>query len=107
MDLEQLKLILDTIQTMGGDAKEFGVWWIIGSFIPDVLTSILTFIFGIVCVLSIKKILTYFYLSSGIMKVGQVLNIIPEYHEWHIQDTNKVIDRVKELQEIERKHFNR
>ena len=29
MDIEQLKMILETIETMGGDAKEFGIWWLV------------------------------------------------------------------------------
>ena len=46
MDLEQLTLILKTIQSMGGDAKEFGIWWMVCSTLPKVISSILLFCFG-------------------------------------------------------------
>lgn len=57
MDLEELKLVLDTIQSMGGDAKEFGIWWVLASFIPDVVSSVLLFIFGVLVVLCIYRYL--------------------------------------------------
>lgn len=46
MDLEQLTLILETIQSMGGDAKEFGIWWMVCSILPKVISPVLLFCFG-------------------------------------------------------------
>ena len=46
MDSEQLTLILETIQSMGGDAKEFGIWWMVCIALPKVISDVLLFLFG-------------------------------------------------------------
>ncbi len=40
MDLEQLKLILEAVSNAGDGAKEFGIWYLIATALPDIVTSV-------------------------------------------------------------------
>ena len=93
MDLEQLKLILDTIQSMGGDAKEFGMWWLACSLIRPLLL----FAFGVGAVTAARAVLLSMVRSANVShevarKVG-----CPVLGMWSRSDTRNVLDRIDGL----------
>lgn len=47
MDIEQLKLVLETVQAVSGQAQSAAIWWVV---ISQALPAVLWFIFGTLCV---------------------------------------------------------
>ena len=95
MDIEQLKLILETIQDMGGDAKEFGIWYLICQTIPDILA----FLFGIACLRCLYLIVRH--ISRSVIAsydMLRALNIDVPNH-WRIENTEEAVRCIKELQD--------
>ncbi len=102
MDLEQLKLILETIQSMGGDAKEFGIWWLVCTQAPGMLSSVLLFVFGV-----ISARWLYLAITAGVRamnvswEIATMLDLHPGAY-WNTDDTKAVRQRIHRLQEIEK-----
>lgn len=95
MDLEQLKLVLETIQSMGGDAKEFGIWWLACSVIPNVLL----FVFGIVTVWAAMKTIRHITnLMNASYKIAESLGIYV-LGTWTGMDTKELLQKVQELKD--------
>jgi hypothetical protein len=42
MDIEQLKLILSTVESVSGTASDIAIYWVIGNYLLPFISSILT-----------------------------------------------------------------
>lgn len=58
MDIEQLKLILETVQAVSGQAQSVAIWWVV---ISQALPAVLWFIFGITFVLGMYCTVRLYY----------------------------------------------
>ncbi len=98
MNLEELKLVLDTIQSMGGDAKEFGIWWLVCSRLP----AVLCFVFGVLTVFIVRTMVLWLIRAMNVSyriadEVGELV-----VGGWNLSDEQRVISRVRALVEKER-----
>ena len=105
MDIEQLKLILETVESMGGDAKEFGIWWMVCDTLPGLIVGVVAAI-GCAWIVS----LTYRLIKSlneserGIIRIADELGFsVKRGSEWSESCTQKMVNAVKKLHE-ERDH---
>lgn len=94
MDIEQLKLVLEAIGNVGGEAKEFGIWWLICRTIP----SVLTFVFGVVfVVLASRRIREGVASWSAAFAIGREVGHVP--YVWDEQDTGIVVSKIRQLKQ--------
>jgi len=91
MDLEQLKLVLEAISSVGGEAKEFGFWWLAARTIP----SFLWFAFGMTAVIVITRTINHgLRASSGAYDIAaEVGHRVHCY--WDHGDTVSVIEAIR------------
>jgi hypothetical protein len=95
MDLEQLKLVLEAVNSVGGEAKEFGFWWLACSVIP----SVLWFTFGVAAlILATRAIHESVRAYSAAREMADALG-----HDWmgfwESSDTIKCVRKIRELRE--------
>ena len=70
MDIEQLKLILETLQSAGEGAFTFGIWWLVAGIIPNVLL----FIFGLVAIwAACRAVVAIVYVESAFHAIATAL----------------------------------
>ena len=74
MDAEQLKMILETIGQLGGDAREFGIWYLMATTLPEVVSSVLLFAFGVLALVVAKR--TACYISNSCARWSEVFCIL-------------------------------
>ncbi len=98
MDIEQLKLILETVESLGGDTKEFAIWYLASRLVPNVLL----FLFGLAVILMLKRVI--FKMCN--MEEGRgsldcrtiAIALGVEFHPpWDSIEMKKVMDKIKEL----------
>ena len=100
MDIEQLKLILETIELLGGDTKEFAIWYLVSRLVPNVLL----FIFGVVTVIASYKLLQKVCtgviitntIESAAWKIAKELDIRVVIC-WTKTDTELVLEEIRRL----------
>lgn len=98
MDIEQLRMILDTIETMGGDAQEFGIWYLICGAAPRVVASVLLFAFGIACLWMAGRVIVHIANLSNVgYRVAEALDITI-YNSWTEHNSQEVLAKIKRLQ---------
>lgn len=98
MDMEQLRLITEAVEGLGGEAKIVLIWWIAASTIP--------YIFGWIGGLGLAWIfsrLLYRLINHGI-KTGHAawlmateLGMRPESNCWNPKHTTKVVEEIRRL----------
>jgi hypothetical protein len=93
MDLEQLKLVLEAINSVGGEAKEFGFWWLAARTIP----SFLWFTFAMTAVIAITRTINH-----GIRTSYGAYEIADEvghrvHGDWDTRDTLAVIHAIRSV----------
>jgi hypothetical protein len=93
MDLEQLKLVLEAINSVGGEAKEFGLWWLAARTIP----AVLWFTFGMTAVVVITRTINH-----GIRTSFGAYTIAEEvghrvFMDWDARDTQSVLEEIRRL----------
>jgi hypothetical protein len=104
MDLEQLKLILETISTMGGDAKEFGIWWLIATTLPSLIVNLLWCGFCIlVLALAYRTIQHLIRVSAAANKVAEAIGK-PVMGTWDHTDEARVLNHIRYLIKVEQEH---
>jgi hypothetical protein len=91
MDLEQLKLVLEAINSAGGEAKEFGFWWLAARTIP----AFLWFAFGMTSLIVITRTINHgVRASSGAYDIAHEVGHRVECY-WDHSDTISVISAIK------------
>jgi len=99
MDVEQLKMVLETIQNMGGDAKDFGMIWLISQAIPPILIHGFWALFAIITAINLfkftKNVIEIFSVGR---KIANALDITID-GEWNKNDTNRVINKIFKLKQ--------
>ncbi len=96
MDIEQLKLILETLQAAGDGAFTFGIWWIVAGLVPDVLL----FVFGITGFFVLSKIVVAIMRSVNMSyEIAHLLEYsIDHYWGWTSRDSKEVLNSIRRLQ---------
>jgi len=100
MDLEQLKIILETIEAVGGDARSFGLWYLGLTIGQMVLSNVLVFSFG-TGVLLLGRNLVRNISSIELRRVATELGVVVQ-GDWGGSDTNHVLDKIRRLKELNR-----
>lgn len=91
MDLEQLKLVLEAINSVGGEAKEFGFWWLAAKTIP----AFLWFAFGMTAVIVITRTINHGVRAScGAYDIAQEVGHQVHCY-WDHGDTVSVIEAIR------------
>ena len=99
MDLEQLKLILETIQSVGGDTKDVFVWYLVFCYGSEVLVSVLTFVAVVFAIHYVRKIvLSIVSMCSVASEVAAELDYRAT-GDWFHSDTRAVIALIRGLKE--------
>ena len=93
MDVEQFKLMLEAINNVGGEAKEFGIWWLACGTIP----AVLWFAFGVgflaVASRRIHEGVSSWSAAYAIAReVGHPVRIM-----WTDSDTDSVLEKIRSL----------
>lgn len=96
MDLEQLKLVLETVERMGGDAKEVAIAW---AFAVHVIPALCWF-FGVLIAIkfAVQGVLLAISNLTATRRIASHLGI-SVYGDWAESDTANVlrtIDRLKD-----------
>lgn len=95
MDLEKLRMILETIEAVGGDAREFGLWYIGLTMGQLFLANVMSLAMGVGVLLTIRHIVRV-VISSPLRQISAALGI-PVVGTWDHTDTNKIIDDIGRL----------
>ena len=98
MDLEQLKMILDTIEAVGGDAKEFGFWYIALHYGTRIFGGVLFFLFGLSVVFAVRYIV-YIVGYADLWRVADAAGVKIVGGTWGHEDTKKLIQTIRELKD--------
>ena len=72
MDIEQLKLILEQINTLGGNAQETFIWWLVVSKVPGIIFGICWTIIGAVTLVACFKLTRIFLAGTKLMEAAGV-----------------------------------
>lgn len=103
MDVEQLRLVLETIEHVGGDAKEFGVYFILASVLPDVVSSVLTFtgVLGALWLIS-KTVRTLVCRSLAASKAAELIGLenLAADDDWTRSDYAAFYDRLRKYRAL-------
>ncbi len=100
MDIDHLKMILETIESVGGDTKDVVVWYFALFYGAQILKYVLWFSFGLSVLLVAKRgILAVAYLDTTVYKIAEQLGY-HRYGEWKERDTITVMKRITELQDV-------
>lgn len=92
MDIEQFKLMLEAINNVGGEAKEFGIWWLACRTVP----AVLWFIFGISFLAVVSRLIRNGAVAwSAAYAIGREFQHSP--YSWGEQDTNIIVSKIREL----------
>jgi hypothetical protein len=92
MDIEQFKLMLEAINNVGGEAKEFGIWWLICRTVP----AALWFIFGITLLAVGSRLIHNCAVAwSAAYAIGREFQHSP--CAWDEHDTNVIVSKIREL----------
>lgn len=92
MDIEQFKMVLDAINSVGGEAKEFGIWWLACRTVP----AVLWFVFGVTLVVAMsRRIREGIATGSAAYAVGRELGHVP--YSWDESDTAIIVDKLRSL----------
>ena len=57
LDIEKLKLVIDAVQQMGGDAKEFGIVYLLAATVPSLIGDFLFFAGVVFALLVARKLI--------------------------------------------------
>jgi len=100
MNIENLKMILETIESMGGDAKEFGIWFLIVNLIPNILLFT-----GIMLALYMVKSVIYRLIATvhASNKIAEKLGF-RIVGTWTLIEEDTVLNRIRELIKFEKEH---
>ncbi len=94
MDIEQLKLILETLQSAGEGAFTFGIWWLVAGIIPNVLL----FIFGLVAIWAVCRAVTAIvYVESAFHAIATALGYCTS--AFRRCDTQELVILIRKLRE--------
>lgn len=82
MDIEQLKLVLETVGNVSGDAQTVAVWWLIlDKFIPSVV--ILAISYGVYSL--VLKIVRTCHNEKDLIEIRDSLGIVGS--DWYLRDS--------------------
>jgi len=106
MDIEQLQLLLKTIETLGGDAREFGIWFLVCQAVSTLICNVLWVSLCAFLICGVFKVIKYGILVVNIgYRVANQLNIPlsgQQQNVWTPTTSNKVTARIGQLLDIER-----
>lgn len=97
MDIEQLKLIIETVKSVSGDAATVAYWWIILKVGVSVFSSIL--LSGTVIVLAVIASRVACRLTSSSRELKNIADRlgVDDYDAWYAPDRRKLrlaLDRI-------------
>ena len=89
MTPEQLKMILETIQSVGGDVRDFGLVYIGLTVGADLLGKVFLLVFGLACVRAVR----YGVNCAGTAHLRRIAAAAGHtvQGDWAHQDTTKII----------------
>lgn len=106
MNIEQLKLILESLEGLGGNVQEFGIWYLVCSTAPEIVSSVLStlcFIAGFVFSYKIVKYVT------NLVNAGYHIARAIDYSvssTWYPSDTSAICDQILKLKRIKESYNN-
>lgn len=106
MDIEQLKLILESLEGLGGNAQEFGIWYLVCSTAPEIVSSVLStlcFIAGFACCYKIVKYITNL-INAGYTIARAINHSVSS--TWYPSDTRAICNQILELKRIKESYNN-
>ena len=95
MDIEQLRLILETVQAAGEGAKVIAILYLVSTLVQPVLTSGVL----VLAIVAVTRIVRH---VSGMMNASWLVAERLKYDVagcWGSSDTTEVLRRIKELQD--------
>jgi len=93
MDIEQLKLVLEAINAAGGEAKEFGFWWLACRS----LSPVLCFVFFMTALVMISRAINrHLMIDHAACEIASEFDYAVHCY-WDRHDTAAVIQRIRDL----------
>jgi len=103
MDIDQLKMILETIAGMEGDARQFTIAYLACTTVSSLINGALLFAFGVVAIRCISRSIANVSYSANVSnQIARVLGISIN-GVWQPSDEKEVLDEIHRLQELDRK----
>lgn len=93
MDIEQLRLVLETVSAVGGDAKSVAIWWLVGSLAHSAmsLAGFCAFVYG-----SYHLLRPLTHNAIGLREIGAAAG--HNCHgDWWPCDTRATVDCINDL----------
>lgn len=98
MDVEQLKIILDGVKSVSGDAASVAYWWVVLSFVSNLFGKAVIFGLGtIVVYLLVRVVIAISWSVNRIELLGSQLGIQDFYSPFNGIDRMKLNDAIEKL----------
>ena len=98
MNPEQFQQMMQTVAELSGDAKEFGIWYLIAHVVTSVLAPLaIGTAFMLVIYCSGRVIARIMGVGSDGRIIGQALGIECGFGEWGGQHRREALSRIDEL----------
>lgn len=103
MDIDQLKLVLDTVSQMGGDAKDFGMWYLAAIAIPKMMSTLTIFTGLMLAVRWVYKAIMYcIHTNNGYTDIASMV-CVPIPNCWGSSELKTLRARIQKLVDAEKK----